>query len=84
MTFSAGYVGYTQVSLRGVLSFFRVDTCPFLASNEQKEIEEARVYMCTKDISVISLFLVHRVGNCAVVFGPGQLIWVPKGERLTL
>lgn len=40
--------------------------------------------MRTKDISVISFFLVHRVGNCAVVSGSGQLIWVPKGEALTL
>lgn len=77
-------MGYTQVSLRGVLSFFRVNTYTFLVSNWQKETEEARVYVCTKDISVISLFPVHRVGNCAVAFGPGQLIWVPKWEPLTL
>ena len=51
---------------------------------DEKEIEEAGVYVRTKDISVISLFLVHRVGNCAVVFGPGQLIWVPTWEPLTL
>lgn len=49
-----------QVPL-GVLSLSRVDTCTFLASNGQKEIEEAEAYVHTKDISVIYLFLVQRL-----------------------
>lgn len=54
-------LGKLTGSLRGVLPLSRVDTCTFLASNWQREIEEAKAYVHTKDISVIHLFLVQRV-----------------------
>lgn len=55
-------LGKLTGSLRGVLPLLsRVGTCTFLASNWQREIEEAKAYVHTKDISVIHLFLVQRV-----------------------